>query len=110
MITYFVREIGNGNFYAVCKDTFDSAQKSPEMDTCIKYRCFYCGDIPIERGVILHRKSCKVGADERFNECLFLARFLLDYIATNDVILRHTLGSYNDFMDKHNLPRHKGST
>lgn len=110
MITYFVREIGNGDFYAVCKDTFDSAQKSPEMDTCIKYRCFYCGDIPIERGVILHRKSCKVGADERFNECLFLARFLLDYIATNDVILRHTLGAYNDFMDKHNLPRHKEPT
>lgn len=108
MITYFVREIGNGDFYAVCKDTFESAQKSPEMDTCIKYRCFHCGDIPLINGVIAHESNCKVGADERFNECLFLARFLLDYIATNDVILRHTLKTYNDFMSDNNLPEYKG--
>ncbi len=101
MITYFIREIGDGDFYAVCKDSYEAAQKSPEMDTCVKYRCFHCGDIDVSNGVIAHLDTCTIGADERLNEALYMCDFLYEHIIANGLSLPNVGETYKKMKRKY---------
>lgn len=101
MKTYFAREIGEGDFYAVCEEIYKSAQKSPEMDTCIKYRCFHCGDIDIRNGVIVHLETCTIGADDRLNEALYMCDFLYEHMVSNGLSLPRVNETYMKMKKKY---------
>ncbi len=49
------------------------------------YRCYHCGDIKNKGGVVVHKETCKIGADLRLNSALWMVDNLKNHIMANDV-------------------------
>ena len=56
-----------------------------EKEIFVLYRCYHCGDIDNNGGVVVHKNTCKIGADQRLNSALWMIDNLKNHIIANDV-------------------------
>jgi len=63
----------------------------------VKYRCFHCGDLKNNGGVIVHKETCKIGADERLNAALWMVSNLNNHIIANEVATPRVTESILEF-------------
>ncbi len=70
-------------------------------DVRVKYRCYHCGDIKNSGGVVVHKDSCKIGADERLNHALFMVDFLKSHIFANDIATDRVVSCILEFEEQY---------
>jgi hypothetical protein len=61
------------------------------------YRCYHCGDIANKGGVVVHKETCKVGADQRLNAALWMVDNLKNHILSNDIATPRVMEYLSEF-------------
>jgi len=68
-----------------------------EKEIFVLYRCYHCGDIDNNGGVVVHKETCKIGADQRLNSALWMVDNLKNHIIANDVATPRVIECASEF-------------